>query len=107
MPFVKVREYHRLKELASKKASRLLQDLDSINREQKSDQDRLDNQGRKNSDLNAKISQKEKELEDNIQRVNKLNEYIKYVFTFEVMAFLKEINQHLNATMKLNDLHLS
>lgn len=74
-----VREYHRLKELASKKASRLLQELDSINREQKSDQDRLDNQGRKHSDLNAKIKQKEQELEDNIQRVNKLNEYIKYV----------------------------
>ena len=77
---VKVREYHRLKEQASKKASRLLQELDSINREQKSDQDRLDNQGRKNTDINAKIKQKEQELEDNIQRVNKLNEYIKYVF---------------------------
>ena len=76
-----MREYHRLKELASKKASRLLQELDSINREQKSDQDRLDNQGRKHSDLNARIKQKEQELDDNIQRVNKLNEYIKYVHT--------------------------
>ncbi len=66
----------------------MLQDLDSISREQKSDQDRLENHGRKNSELYARIKQKEQELEDNKARVEKLNEYIKYV---EIQKYLKVI----------------
>lgn len=41
-----VREYHRLKEEAAKSSARYMQELDSVNREQKSDQDRLDNVSR-------------------------------------------------------------
>ena len=74
---MQVREYHRLKEEAGKKAARLMQDLDSVMREQKSDQDRLDNENRKKNELVARIKQKEQELEDNHKRVEKLNDYIK------------------------------
>lgn len=70
-------EYNRLKEKAGKKAAKYLQDLDSINREQKSDQDKVDNEQRKKNELTARIKQKEHELEENKKRVDKLNEYIK------------------------------
>ena len=72
-----MREYNRLKEEAGKRAARYLQELDSINREQKSDQDRLDNELRKKNELTAKIRQKEHEMEENKKRVEKLNDYIK------------------------------
>jgi structural maintenance of chromosome 1 len=72
-----VREYHRLKEEAGKRAARYLQELDSINREQKSDQDHLDNEVRKKNEISAKIKQKEHEMEENKKRLDKLNDYIK------------------------------
>ena len=72
-------EYHRLKEEAGKRAARNLQELESINREQKSDQDRYDNETRKKNEALAKIKQKEHEMEENRKRVDKLNEYIRYV----------------------------
>ncbi|KAJ8301830.1 hypothetical protein KUTeg_020817 [Tegillarca granosa] len=71
-----VQEYHRLKEEAGKNAARYMQELDAINREQKSDQDRYDNECRKKNELIAKIRQKENEMEENRKRVEKLNEYI-------------------------------
>jgi len=49
-----------------------------VSREQKMDQDRLDNETRQKSDYDAHIKQKENELEESIQRLDKLNEYIKY-----------------------------
>ena len=48
----------------------------------------MENHGRKNSELYARIKQKEQELEDNKARVEKLNEYIKYV---EIQKYLKVI----------------
>ncbi|XP_064632615.1 structural maintenance of chromosomes protein 1A-like [Lineus longissimus] len=72
-----VREYHRLKEEAGKRAARYLQELDSINREQKSDQDHLDNEVRKKNEISAKIKQKEHEMEENKKRLDKLNDYIR------------------------------
>jgi len=74
-----VKEYHRLKEKGGKHAAALLQEMDSFNREQKMDQDRLDNEMRKKSELEAHIKQKEHELEESKQRTDKLNEYIRYV----------------------------
>ena len=53
--------------------------MDSIQREQKSDQDRYDNEIRKKNELLAKIKQKEHEMEENKKRVEKLNDYIRYV----------------------------
>ncbi|XP_041349100.1 structural maintenance of chromosomes protein 1A-like [Gigantopelta aegis] len=72
-----VNEYHRLKEEAGKRAARNLQELESISREQKSDQDRYDNETRKKNEALAKIKQKEHEMEENRKRVDKLNEYIR------------------------------
>lgn len=76
VPF-QVKEYHRLKEEAGKRAAKYLHDMESINREQKSDQDRFDNIQRKKNELTAKIQNKEHEMEENKKRVEKLNEYIK------------------------------
>ncbi|NP_001152812.1 structural maintenance of chromosomes 1A isoform X1 [Nasonia vitripennis] len=72
-----VREYNRLKEEAGKQSARYTQMLDSINREQKSDQDRLDNEGRKKTDIENKIKQKEHMLEDATKRIEKLEEHIR------------------------------
>ena len=43
---VHVKEYHRLKNVAARQSAQYMQEVDSINREQKSDQDRLDNSNR-------------------------------------------------------------
>jgi len=52
--------------------------MDSIQREQKSDQDKYDNESRKKNELVQKIKQKEHEMEENKKRVDKLNDYIRY-----------------------------
>lgn len=44
---VQVKQYHRLKEEASKRAATLAQELEKFNRDQKADQDRLDLEERK------------------------------------------------------------
>ena len=74
---LQVKRYHQMKEEAGKRAAAYMQELDSLTREQKSDQDRLDNESRKRNELGAKIKQKEHELDENRKRVEKLNEYIK------------------------------
>ncbi|KAI8437197.1 hypothetical protein MSG28_010522 [Choristoneura fumiferana] len=53
-----IREYEELKMEASRQAARYLQELDSVNREQKADQDRLDNELRRKGDLENKHRQK-------------------------------------------------
>lgn len=55
---VQIREYEELKMEASRQAARYLQELDSVNREQKSDQDRLDNEMRRKGELENKHRQK-------------------------------------------------
>ncbi|XP_022082517.1 structural maintenance of chromosomes protein 1A-like [Acanthaster planci] len=72
-----VNEYHRLKKEAGIRASQLHQELDKLNRDQKSDQDRLENEKHRKSELQAKIRQKEHEREENQKRLEKLNEYIR------------------------------
>ncbi|XP_065161475.1 structural maintenance of chromosomes protein 1A [Atheta coriaria] len=72
-----VREYHRLKEEAAKRSARYMQDLDSVNREQKSDQDRLDNVARMRTEAENTHRQKEHEKEEMEKRIDKLNEHIK------------------------------
>lgn len=72
-----VREYNRLKEEAGKQSARYLQLLDSINREQKSDQDRLDNEGRKKTEIENKHKQKGHMRDEALKRVEKLEEHIK------------------------------
>ncbi|XP_077988808.1 structural maintenance of chromosomes protein 1A-like [Glandiceps talaboti] len=72
-----VKEYHRLKEVAGSKAAQYLQELEKLNREQKSDQDRLDSERHRKNELQAKIKQKEHEIEENQKRLDKLNDYIR------------------------------
>ena len=72
-----MKEYHRLKEEAGKRAAAMLQEMDSLNREQKMDQDRLDNEMRKKNELDAQIKQKSQELDESVQRTDKLDEYIR------------------------------
>lgn len=72
-----VREYNRLKEEAGKQSARYLQLLDSINREQKSDQDKLDNEGRKKTEIENKHKQKGHMRDEALKRVEKLEEHIK------------------------------
>ena len=73
-----VQQYNRLKEEAGRRAAKYMQELESISREQKSDQDRYDNELRKKNELTAKVQQKEHEIEENVRRVEKLQEYIRY-----------------------------
>ncbi|XP_026804865.1 structural maintenance of chromosomes protein 1A [Rhopalosiphum maidis] len=72
-----VSEYNNLKIDARKQSALFLQELDSINREQKADQDRLDNELRLRSELENKIKQKTHEKEEAQKRVDKLTEHIK------------------------------
>jgi structural maintenance of chromosome 1 len=70
-------EYHRLKEEAAKRSARYMQELDSVNREQKSDQDRLDNVSRMRTDAENKHRQKCHEKEEMEKRIEKLAEHIR------------------------------
>ncbi|XP_046405927.1 structural maintenance of chromosomes protein 1A [Ischnura elegans] len=72
-----VKEYHRLKEEAGKRSAMYMQELDSVNREQKSDQDRLDNEGRKKAEIENRLRQKGHEKEEAEKRVEKLAEHIR------------------------------
>ncbi|OWR52835.1 structural maintenance of chromosomes protein 1A [Danaus plexippus] len=72
-----IREYEELKMEASRQAARYLQELDSVNREQKADQDRLDNEMRKKGEVENKHRQKGHERNEAMKRVEKLNEHIK------------------------------
>merc|ERR1719419_1454977 len=69
--------YQKLKEKAGKESARHMSDLDSINREHKSDQDRLDNEMRKKLDVESKMKNKGHELEESQKRLEKLNDHIK------------------------------
>lgn len=72
-----VKEYNMLKIEAQKQSARYLQELDSVNREQKADQDKLDNELRVRADLETKIKQKTHEKEEAQKRVDKLTEHIR------------------------------
>jgi peptidoglycan hydrolase CwlO-like protein len=56
---------------------RYTSELDSINREQKSDQDRLDNESRKKLDIESKLKSKGHELEEAQKRKAKLEDHIR------------------------------
>ncbi len=72
-----VKEYHRLKEKAGKDAAKFMAKLDSINREHKSDQDRLDTETRKKVEMESKLKTKGHELEEAQKRHEKLVEHIR------------------------------
>uniref|UniRef100_A0A8C4HUR7 Structural maintenance of chromosomes protein n=1 Tax=Dicentrarchus labrax TaxID=13489 RepID=A0A8C4HUR7_DICLA len=72
-----VKQYHRLKEEASKRAATLAQELEKFNRDQKADQDRLDLEERKKVETEVnKLMTKIREIEENQKRIEKLEDYI-------------------------------
>ena len=71
-----MREYQHLKETVAKQNTKIKDQLDQMNREQKSEQDAFDNEIRKKNDANVKIKQKTYELDDQKQKLTKLVEYI-------------------------------
>ena len=71
-----LKEYHRLKEEAGTRAAALSQEMNTIQREQKADQDRLDNESRRKNEVVARLKQKEHEVDENRRRVDKLTDYI-------------------------------
>ena len=74
-----MRDYQRLKEMAAKTNVQYQEQLDALQREQKCDQDSLDNEMRRKNDANLKMKQKQCELEEQRVKLTKLVEYIKLV----------------------------
>ena len=72
-----IKEYHNLKEKAAKESAKYMSDLDSINREHKSEQDKLDSENRKKHEIEIKLKTKGHELEEAQKRLDKLNEHIR------------------------------
>lgn len=72
-----VQEYDRLKQKADATATQYLSHLDSVNREQKSDQDRLDSEINKKAQVDELYKQKSSEQEEAIKRKDKLMDHIR------------------------------
>ena len=69
--------YQKLKNKATTESARYMAELDSINREHKSDQDRLDNEHRKKLDIESKLKNKGHEMEEAQKRLTKLEDHIR------------------------------
>lgn len=72
-----LKEYDRLKQQADLKSAKYLAKLDSINREQKSEQDLLDSEINKKSQLEETFKKYSSEKEEAIKRKEKLIEHIR------------------------------
>lgn len=72
-----IRQYEELKMEASRQAARYLQELDSVNREQKADQDRLESELRRKGEFDGRHRQKGHERAEAAKRVEKLSEHIR------------------------------
>ncbi|CAG9808835.1 unnamed protein product [Chironomus riparius] len=72
-----LKEYDRLKQQADLKSAKYLAKLDSINREQKSEQDLLDSEVNKKSQLEETFKKYSSEKEEAVKRKEKLIEHIK------------------------------
>lgn len=70
-------EYTNLKAEATKRAGKILQQLDTINREQKGDQDKLDNELRQQVQIQNEIKKKRHEMEEAQKRIDKLEDHIR------------------------------
>ncbi|KAI5727295.1 hypothetical protein M8J77_000374 [Diaphorina citri] len=70
-------EYTNLKAEATKRAGKILQQLDTINREQKGDQDKLDNELRQQVQTQNEIKKKRHEMEEAQKRIDKLEDHIR------------------------------
>nr|XP_022904438.1 structural maintenance of chromosomes protein 1A-like [Onthophagus taurus] len=72
-------EYHRLKDEAAIQSAGHMHELDSVNREQKADQDRLDNVTRLRTETENKHRQKDHEQKEMQKKIEKLTEYIQTI----------------------------
>lgn len=72
-----LKEYDRLKQQADLKSAKYLAKLDSINREQKSDQDLLDSEVNKKTQLEETFKKYSSEKEEAMKRKEKLTEHIR------------------------------
>lgn len=72
-----VQEYDKLKQLADATSAKYLTELDSVNREQKSDQDLLDSEINKKSALEEQFKKLELERQEVIKRKDKLVDHIR------------------------------
>lgn len=71
-----MKQYQKLKEAAAKRNAEFAEKLGGLQREQKLDQDSVDNEGRKRNDANSKIKQKQYELEEQRTKLGKLSDYL-------------------------------
>lgn len=71
-----MKQYQKLKESAAKRNTEYAEKLGGLRREQKLDQDSLDNEKRKRNDANSKIKQKAFELEEQRTKLIKIIEYL-------------------------------
>nr|CAB3266384.1 structural maintenance of chromosomes protein 1A [Phallusia mammillata] len=71
-----IREYNHLKEEAAKRSTAINTEIETLQREQQSDQEKLDAERRKKSELWSQQRQKQKELEEASARAEKLRDYI-------------------------------
>ncbi|RWS29829.1 structural maintenance of chromosomes protein 1A-like protein 2 [Leptotrombidium deliense] len=70
------KEYNRLKEEAARLSAKYLKNLDSLEREQKADVDRHENEMRKQQEIESKIRVHQNEREENLKRIEKLRDNI-------------------------------
>ena len=67
-------EYNKLKEEAARLSAKYLKDLDSLEREQKADQDRNENEVRKKMEIESRIRVLQNNLDENLKRIDKLKD---------------------------------
>jgi structural maintenance of chromosome 1 len=93
-----LKDYHHLKETAAKQIAKVKEQLDTLQRDQKCDQDALDNETRKKNDSHSKIKQKENELEEQRVKLRKLIEYINS--TEEQVSQQKEVEAKMSVEIE-------
>ncbi|KAG9511003.1 Structural maintenance of chromosomes protein 1A, partial [Fragariocoptes setiger] len=69
-------EYNRLKKQAASMSAKYLKDLDSLEREQKADSDRHENEVGKQRELDHKLRAAKNEREENLRRIEKLKDQV-------------------------------
>ncbi len=89
-----MKQYQELKQVASKRNAEFQEKLATLQREQKLDQDSLDNENRKKNDSSSKIKQKAYELEEQRTKLAKLLEYIGS--TEEQIGQQKDVEQSMH-----------
>ena len=83
----------KLKEKVGKDSARYMSKSESINREHRGDQDKLDNENRKKLDVESKLKNKGHEQEEGKKRLGKLNDHIRASKTQEQRTLLANLSE--------------